>query len=559
MKRWRHYTVVGLFVMGWGVLVSRVVYLNVTEREFLQEQGDARSIRSEQMPAYRGLVYDRNGEPLAVSTPVVAVFTDPRRRKLGWDAVQSLAVLLELDARSLAANLESNAQRGFVYIKRRVSWDVAQTIRGLNLDGVYFQAEYRRYYPASETTAHVVGMTGIDDAGLEGIELSFNDSLRGKHGRKVVLKDRRGDTIKDLEYLAPPKFGSDLTLSLDLRLQFLAYRELKASVISHRATSGSLVMLDVRSGEILALVNQPSYNPNDVSAADVGAMRNRAVTDVYEPGSTVKPFTVLAALESGRFGPNTMIDTAPGYFRVGNKLVEDPVNRGMITLREILQKSSQVGIARIALALEDTAVYDVLIRAGMGDYIGSGLPGEAPAVLNNVGLGNPVVRATLAYGYGIAVSPLQLAQAYLTLATGGVHVPVSILRQSRPPLRDRVFDEDVTRQVLEMMEAVTEANGTAPKARVPGFRVAGKTGTTRKVGAGGYDDQRHVALFAGIAPVSDPRIVMVVVVNEPRGEARGGGGVAAPVFSRVAARSMRLLGVKPDSLTAATSPPGKSA
>ncbi|MDH3640795.1 MAG: penicillin-binding protein 2 [Gammaproteobacteria bacterium] len=559
MNRWRHYTVVGLFIMGCAALVGRIVMLNVTEREFLQQQGDARSVRTEQMTAYRGLVYDRHGEPLAVSTPVVAVFTDPSRGALDAEALAALAELLDLDTRSLDRHLSANAEREFVYIKRRVSWDTAERVRELNLDGVSFQREYRRYYPASETTSHVVGMTGIDDAGLEGIELSFEDSLRGEHGRKVVLKDRRGETIKDLEYVAAPKFGADLSLSLDLRLQFLAYRELKAAVTSHRATSGSLVMLDVRSGEILALVNQPSYNPNEMSAANVGAMRNRAVTDVYEPGSTVKPFTVLAALESQQFGPNTSIETAPGFFRVGSKLIEDPVNRGTITLREALQKSSQVGIAKVALALDERAVFDVLTRAGIGDYIGTGLPGEAPASLDDFGIGNPVVRATLAYGYGLAVSPLQLAQAYLTLATGGVRVPVSILMQSPQPARERVFDAGMAQQVLEMMEAVTEDVGTAPKARVPGFRVAGKTGTARKVGASGYDDERHVALFAGIAPVSEPRIVMVVVVNEPQGEARGGGGVAAPVFSRVAARSMRLLGVKPDALTAKAPADGNSA
>jgi cell division protein FtsI (penicillin-binding protein 3) len=550
MRRWRHYAVVGLFVMGCAALVGRVVFLNVTEREFLQEQGDARSIRTAQMPAYRGLVYDRHGEPLAVSTPVVAIYTDPSRGTLAPEAVRSLAALLDLDSDTLAANLAANSQREYHYIKRRVSWEVAEAVRKLDLDGVHFEAEYRRYYPASETTAHVVGMTGIDDAGLEGIELSFDDSLRGEHGRKIVLKDQRGDTIKDLEYLSAPKFGSDLSLSLDLRLQFIAYRELKAAVASHRAVSGSLVMLDVRSGEILALVNQPSYNPNELSAGDVAAMRNRAVTDIYEPGSTVKPFTVLAALESNRFGPDTMIDTSPGFFRVGKKLVQDPVNRGAITLRETLRKSSQVGIAKVALALDERAVYDVLIRAGIGAYIGTGLPGEALAALNDFGLSNPVVRATLAYGYGLAVSPLQLAQAYLTLATAGVRVPVSIVREREQPPTERVFNAAVTRQVLEMMEAVTHDGGTAPKARVPGFRVAGKTGTARKVGAAGYDDERHVALFAGIAPVSDPRIVMVVVVNEPQGEARGGGGVAAPVFSRVAARSLRLLGVKPDGKSA---------
>ena len=392
----------------------------------------------------------------------------------------------------------------------------------------------------------MVGTTGIEDSGLEGIELSFDGRLRGEHGRKIVLKDQRGETIKDLDYVASPKFGDDLNLSLDLRLQFLAYRELKSAVVGHRATSGSLVMLDARSGEILALVNQPSYNPNELGSVEVGNMRNRAVTDVYEPGSTVKPFTVLAALESGRFAADTVIDTGPGYFRVGGKLVQDPVNRGAITVGEALQVSSQVGIAKIALDLEERAVYDVLSRAGVGEPVNTGLPGEAWASLDDAGLSSLVGRATLAYGYGLAISPLQLAQAYLTLATGGVRVPVSIVKQEVVRPGTRVFDADMIADVVGMMEGVTDNDGTAPKARVVGYRVAGKTGTARKVGASGYDDERHVALFAGIAPVSDPRLVIVVVVNEPKGDARGGGSVAAPVFGRVAARSMRLLGVRPD-------------
>ncbi len=305
-------------------------------------------------------------------------------------------------------------------------------------------------------------------------------------------------------------------------------------------------MLDARSGEILALVNQPSYNPNELGSVAVGSMRNRAVTDVYEPGSTVKPFTVLAALESGHFAADTVIDTQPGYFRVGSKLVQDPVNRGAITVGEALQVSSQVGIAKIALELEERAVYDVLNRAGVGEPINTGMPGEAWASLDDAGLASLVGRAALAYGYGLAISPLQLAQAYLTLATGGVRVPVSIVKQENVRSGTRVFDAEITEDVVRMMEGVTDDDGTAPKARVVGYRVAGKTGTARKVGAAGYDDERHVALFAGIAPVSDPRLVIVVVVNEPKGDARGGGSVAAPVFGRVAARSMRLLGVRPD-------------
>ncbi len=550
MKLWRHYTVVILFLGACLGLTVRIAYLSVSERAFLQEQGDARSVRLETMPAYRGVIYDRAGEPLAVSTPVMAIWTDPSFVHLGDEAVASLAGILELDADDLTRELRANPKREFLYLKRRVPWETAERVRALKLDGIYFQREYRRYYPAAETSAHVVGMTNVDDLGLEGIELSFDPHLRGSHGRKRVLKDLRGETIKDLEFIAAPRFGSDLYLSLDLRLQFLAFRELKAAVLAHHAVSGSLVMLDARTGEILALVNVPSYNPNGPSLADAAGMRNRAVTDTYEPGSTIKPFTVLAALETGRYQRGTRIDTAPGYFRVGRKLVQDPVNRGTITLTQALQKSSQVGIAKVALDLSPHAVYDVLNRAGVGAFVGTGLPGETAGTLTDEGLDKPIVRATLAYGYGLAVSPLQLARGYLSLATGGTRLPLSIVRRPAPPDGEPVFDAELCREVLEMLETVTEDAGTAPRARVPGYRVAGKTGTSRKVGEHGYDDERHVALFAGIAPVEDPRFVMVVVVNEPKGEAKGGGAVAAPVFGQVAARALRLLGVKPDAVRA---------
>lgn len=546
MKLWRHYLIVLLFFGACSGVAARVVYLNVTDREFLQGQGNARSVRTETLPAYRGMVHDRHGEPLAISTPVMAIWTDPSFVTLAPQAVTDLAKLLNLDAARLRADLGANPAREFLYLKRRVSWDTAERVRALGLDGIYFEREYRRYYPAAEMAAHVVGMTNIDDMGLEGIELSYNEHLRGKHGRKRVLKDRRGETVKDLEYLESPRYGRDLRLSLDLRLQFLAYRELKAAVAGNHAESGTLVMLDARTGEILALVNEPSYNPNDLVRVNGAAMRNRAVTDSYEPGSTIKPFTVMAALESGRYQPQTLIDTAPGYFRVRNMLVQDPLNRGTITLRQALQKSSQVGIAKVALDLPQTAVFDVLGRAGIAEFVGTGLPGETIGSVTDQGLRNPVVRTTLAYGYGLAISPLQLAQGYLTLATGGVRLPVSILRQSEPPRGQRVFERTLAEQVVGMMESVTDDEGTAPRARVPGYRVAGKTGTSRKVSAHGYDDERHVALFAGMAPLDDPRFVMVVVINEPRGEARGGGVVAAPVFGQVAARTLRLLGVQPD-------------
>jgi len=557
MKRWRHYVLVSTFVAIAGGLVARMVYLNITEREFLKSQGDARSIRVETMPVYRGMILDRNGEPLAVSTPVVSVWFDPSEATLSGDDVERLARTIQLHPRELADKLARYAKREFMYVKRRVTPQVADAVAALTIRGVHFQREYKRYYPAGETVAHVVGITNIDEQGQEGVELTFDAQLRGVAGRKRVLKDRLGRTIKDLEFLNAPQFGTDLELSLDLRLQFFSYRELKSAVERSHARSGSLVMLDAHTGEILALVNQPSFNPNQLSsglatglshaaaARVLDTMRNRATTDTYEPGSTVKPFTMLAALESRRFSERSRIDTAPGYFRVGRKLVEDPLNRGVLTLAEVLAKSSQVGVAKIALALDERAVFDVFARAGFGEPTASGLPGEAVGTFTDERLDHKLERATLAYGYGLTVTPLQLAHAYLTLASGGVHLPATILRRDRAPAGTRVFDEALIGRVVNMMEAVTGDEGTAPKAQVAGYRVAGKTGTARKVGVTGYDDARHVAFFAGLAPLHAPRIVVVVVVNEPQGETTGGGGVAAPIFARVVARALRLLSVEP--------------
>jgi cell division protein FtsI (penicillin-binding protein 3) len=498
------------------------------------------------LAAHRGIVFDRHGEPLAVSTPVVSVWIDPGAIRLDAGQRAALARTLAIDVTQLADRQERYRNKSFMYVARRVTPDLANTVADLGIPGVRFKREYRRYYPAGELAAHVVGFTDVDDRGQEGVELSFDKHLRGIAGRKKVLKDRRGQIIRDLEYLTAPQLGNDLRLSIDLRLQFFAYRELKSAVEHHGAVSGSVVMLDVRTGEILALVNQPAFNPNGINRIDHGAIRNRAITDMYEPGSTVKPLTIIAALESGRFSPNSPIDTTPGYVKVGRKLIKDPVNRGRISLREVLEKSSQVGIAKVALKLEQRAVFDVFVRAGFGTYPGSGLPGEVAGRVSDAELNNAIVRATMAYGYGISVTPLQLAHAYLGLATMGQSLSVSILRRESAPAMVRVFDERDIRTLLGMMQGVATVTGTAPKARVPGYRVAGKTGTARKVGAMGYDDSRHVAFFAGIAPVEDPRIVVVVVVNEPKGERVGGGDVAAPVFARIVARALRVLGVEPE-------------
>ena len=545
MKAWRHYFVLGLFLLAVGALSTRVVFLGVTERDFLQQEGDARSIRRESIPALRGVIYDRNGDALAVSTPVYAVSTNPRKADFDQAQFAAMSKVLQVPQKQLERRVQAHSDKQFVYLKRHAGWDMSQRLDALRLPHLELRPEYRRYYPAAEIAAHVTGLTDIDDQGIEGIELAFERNLRGQPGAKIVLKDRRGNSIRDLDYLAPPRFGQDVSLSIDLRLQYIAYRELKSAVQVHKAESASLIMADAKTGEILALVNQPSYNPNDI-AGQLAGMRNRAVTDSYEPGSTVKPFTALAALESDRYDTETVIDTSPGYFRVGGKLIQDPINRASLSLAQAIQKSSQVAIAKVALDLEEQAVFDVLARAGLGNFVSSGLPGEAMGRFSNSQLRYPVVRATLAYGYGLSVTPLQLTGAYLTLASGGKRIPLSILKQDRQTETEQVFDPEHVRQVLAMMELVTSQAGTASKAAVPGYRVAGKTGTARIVGKQGYDDERHVAWFAGMVPVSDPRLVMIVLVNEPRSGVNSGGGVAAPIFGRVAERSVRVLGIAGD-------------
>ena len=547
MSFWRHYLFIVCFIGIAGALSVRVVYLGVTERDFLQEEGDKRSIYEKRLPAMRGMIYDRNGEALAVSTPVFAVAVNPLQFDANSVALQQLGKILDLDVESLRTLLSNNAHRGYLYLKRHVSWEHMDAIRQLRLAHLTLEPEYRRYYPAGESSAHVVGLTDIDDMGLEGIELTFENSLRGEAGSKTVLRDREGRIVDDLDYGRAPRFGSDLHLSIDSRLQYIAYRELKSAVVGHGAKSGSLIMVDVKTGEILALVNQPSFNPNGpINQRE--PTRNRVVTDFYDPGSTIKPFTAMAALESGRYQSETVIETSPGYFWVDSKMIQDPVNLNTITLAEAIQKSSQVAIAKVALDLPRDAVFDVLQRSGLGDYVGTGLPGEVTGLFSNVGMQSRVSRTAMSYGYGFTVTPLQLASAYVALAGHGSRLPLNILKQDRVPEPQQVFDAEDAREVIAMMERVTQQGGTATNADIDDYRVAGKTGTARVLENGRYNDERHVAWFAGLAPVSDPRIVMVVLVNEPNTDRASGGKVAAPVFGRVAAHSLRLLGVRPDNM-----------
>ena len=556
LPRWRHYTVLTLFLAAVVGLMARAGYLATTERDFLKEQGEARSVRVVDIPVHRGMIFDRNGEPLAVSAPLSYLWMDPQSAMLSDADRLRLANALGMTPEALRQRLDRGGAR-FVYLARRVAPDVLQRVNALGIKGVRHNRAYHRFYPAGETLAHVVGRTNIDDVGQEGMELALDDALTGRAGAKRVLRDRTGREIKILDYLHSPRRGEDVHLSLDLRLQFLAYRELKAAVQTHGAESGSLVMLDVASGELLALANQPSFNPNNWRERSDKGVRNRAITDLYEPGSTVKPLTVLAALESGLYTPETEVDTTPGYMSVGTKLIEDPLNRGRISVAQILAKSSQVGITKMALSMPEHAVFDALQRAGFGDYTGCGLPGEAIGTLTSADLDKPIGRAALAYGYGLTVSPLQLARAYLTLASGGVRKDVGVLLDAPRTPGQPVFAHAEVEAVATMMRGVLSREGTAPKGKPTGYTAAGKTGTVRKVSAGGYDDQSHIALFAGFAPAGEPRIVLVVVVNQPRGALFGGGDVAAPVFARVASRALRVLGVAPDD--AADAVPARSA
>jgi len=543
---WRHLTIVICFSLGMLLLGGRVLYLNITQSAFLKREGDMRSLRVESIPAHRGIVYDRNGEPLAVSTPIFSFWVDPSQISLSDGEMQAITgILPNVSVNDLIRKVRNNKSE-YALIRKYLSPDKVDALELLGISGLRFKRGYKRYYPAGETTAHVVGMTG-NTGGREGIELQFEDTLKGVDGSKRVLKDRLGKTIKVLEYIQKPEFGEDVTLSLDLRLQHYAYSELKSAVEQSDAESGSLVMLEVKTGKVLALVNQPSYNPNDRSKFDYSFVRNRTITDVYEPGSTVKPLAVLAALESGKFRPESKIDTSPGYLRIGKKIIPDPVNYGVLSVGGVLAKSSQVGISKIALSLDDRAVFDVFSQAGFGRPSGIELPGERAGRLSDQNIHIPLVRAALAYGYGVSVSPLQLAQAYLTLASGGIRRPLSIL-ESGPDFEGvRVFEQPDVEDVTNMLREVATIKGTAPKARVAGFEIAGKTGTARmlKLVGGGYDDTRHITFFAGMAPAVNPEIVVVVVVTEPRGNSVGGGSVAAPIFSRVVARALRVLGVSP--------------
>jgi cell division protein FtsI (penicillin-binding protein 3) len=533
-----------------ALLVWRVLGLQVLDSDrgyaFLQSQGEARYVRTAEIPAYRGVITDRRGEPLAVSTPVVSLWANPQKLR-GADDLSALAGALNLTESELAERLENYSQRQFMYLQRHMTPAEAGEVLRLRIPGVHGRREYQRYYPAGAVAAHLVGITDVDDRGIEGMELAYEDWLRGVPGRKQVIKDLYGDVVRDVGELAPARSGQELTLSIDLRLQYLAQRELQRAVTASQAKAGTVVTMDSRTGEVLALVNYPTYNPNGRAGIQPGQTRNRGLTDLFEPGSTMKPLTVVAALESGRYTPDTVVNTSPGRVTVGNKVLLDPVDHGEISVATVVAKSSQVGIVKIALDLDEQAVWNVFSRFGLGEPPGTGFPGESAGVLPYRDEWRDIERATLAYGYGLAVTPLQLARAYGVFASGGKLLSPSLLKLSPADVVSRqVISPAIARQVLAVLEGVTAASGTATNARVPGYSVAGKTGTAHKVSAGGYADDRYLAFFAGIAPASDPRLVTIVLIDEPGGNRYYGGEVAAPVFSRITAGALRLLNVVPD-------------
>ena len=530
-------------------LVWRVVDLQLNHNTFLKEEGDARHLRVEKIPAHRGMLLDRNGEPLAVSTPLASVWANPKKLADSRAQWAELERVLDVDAGSIGQMTEERSERGFVYLRRHVDPAVAEAVGALEMEGVYLKPEYRRYYPMGEAASHVLGFTGIDDVGQEGLELAFDDVLSGENGARRVIKDRLGRIVENLERIRPAYPGRDIVLSIDRRVQSLTYRALLRGVQRHRARAGSAVVLDVRTGEVLAIANQPSFNPNDRGDRSSRSYRNRAVTDLLEPGSTIKPFTVAAALQAGIVGPDTVLDTRPGFLRVGRHTVWDVRNYGVIDVRKIIKKSSNVGAGKLALELRPADLWRTFHQVGFGTSTESRFPGEAQGTLTDFVGWRKVHRVTLSFGYGLAATPLQVARAYAALGNGGVPPEVSFVKTDRAPSASQpmqAMPAAVAAQILGMLEEAVEPGGTGPRARVDGYRVGGKTGTTRKSEAGGYSEDRYHSAFAGLAPMSDPRLSVVVVIDEPAGGEYYGGAVAAPVFSEIVEGSLRVLGIAPD-------------
>ena len=546
---WRSLAVLGFFTLVALGLAARAAYLQVLDKKFLLAQGEERHLRVIEMPAHRGMILDRNGEPLAVSTPVDSLWMNPQELGDAPDKVPLLARALGARPADLMKLVRSSQDKEFVYLTRGMDPYVAQQVMALQVPGVYTQREYRRYYPAGEVTSQVLGFTNVDDRGQEGLELGYDDWLKGVPGAERVIVDRYGRSVEDVENVRAPRAGQDMTTSIDLRIQYLAYRALKQAVEAQGAKSGSIVVMDSKTGEVLAMANLPSFNPNNRSDAKSDDFRNRAVTDMFEPGSSMKPFTIVSALLSGKYQLDSVIDTSPGTLKVaGYTIHDDGYDFGRIDLTTIIQKSSNVGASKIALSLPSEFMWHTLDAFGFGKSTGSGFPGEAPGNLPAYRAWNPARQATISYGYGVAITALQLADAYDTLANGGVHTPPSFVRLANAPEPQPVIPPQLSMTLRGILESVVSSEGTGKLADIAGYHVAGKTGTAHVAVNGGYSTDKYISVFAGMAPASDPRLVAVVVINQPTHGNYMGGKVSAPVFAQVMRGALRLLDITPDDL-----------
>lgn len=545
LEGWRSRLLLVLVCLLFIGLAARAAYLQGVDHNFLQRKGEARYGRVIDLPANRGIVYDRNGEALAISTPMESVWASPPDANLTAAQMTKLAKILRIEKKEIEENL-ANKDRGFVYLKRQVSPELAASVTALNIPGVFLRREYKRFYPAGEVTAHVLGFTGIDDNGQEGLELAFQDSLAGLPGKKRVIKDRAGQIVEDVESIRLPQDGKPLTLSIDSRIQYLAYRELRDAVRANRAKAGSIVVLDVSSGEIVGMASMPDYNPNNRTGIKPAQIRNRPAIDMFEPGSTLKPFTIAAAIEAGKVTASTVIATAPGSLKIGGRTIHDAHPQGDLTVAQVIQISSNVGSAKIALSLSAEKMWDMFNQVGFGAAPHSGIPGESSGRVRPFKTWRPIEQATMSYGHGISVSLLQLARAYMAFATSGEIRPVTLLKSENDAVGERIISEHTARAVTTMLEMAVQPGGTAPKAQVQGYRVAGKTGTAHKQVAGRYAPNIYVSSFVGFAPVSAPRFVIAVMIDEPSAGQYYGGAVAAPVFSKVMGGALRSYGIIPD-------------
>ncbi|MDR1661454.1 MAG: penicillin-binding protein 2 [Azoarcus sp.] len=544
LPAWRSRLMALSILACFAVLIGRSFYLQVLNNDFLQEKGESRYRRDLEISASRGRISDRHGEVLAVSTPMKSIWAIPAEARLTPEQTRQLAALLEMDAKELARRLASD--KNFVFLKRQLPPETGDKVAVLKLPGIGQDREYRRYYPTGEMSAHLVGFTGVDGKGLEGVELAFQGQLLGHPGNRSVIKDRRGQIVEDVGSIRSPRDGEDIRLALDSRIQYIAYSQLKQAIESFRAKAGGVVVVDTRTGEILALANWPTYNPNNRERLTGAQLRNRAFTDTYEPGSVMKPFTAALALESNKVRFNTVIDCAPGRLTIGAATISDASRHGALTVAQVIQKSSNVGTVKIAAMLAPEEMHRMYEAIGLGQAPGLGFPGEVAGRLRPWKTWRPIEQATMSYGHGLSVSLVQLARAYTIFAREGDIIPLTLMKSDGASFRSaQVFSPQTAREVRAMLEMATQAGGTAPRARIPGYRVGGKTGTAYKIEGGQYV-KKYVASFIGFAPVSDPRLVVAVMIDEPTSGAHYGGDVAGPVFSRVMGGALRTLGVTPD-------------